>query len=42
MTDLLSPEILAFDAEALAARPGRITILVDGDAPAHAGARRID
>ncbi len=42
MTDVLSPEILPFDADALAGRTGRITILVDGTEPAHASARRID
>ena len=42
MTDVLSPEILGLDVEALASRTGRITILVDGTEPAHAAARRID
>ena len=42
MTDVLTPTLLAFDADALATVTGRIVVLVDGDAPASAGARRID
>lgn len=42
MTDVLVPELLPFDAEALAAQTARIVLLVDGEAPASLGARRID
>lgn len=42
MTDLLSPALLAFDPEALAAQPGRIVLLADGVKPASPAARKID
>lgn len=42
MTDVLIPEIVAFDGEALASRSGRIVVLVDGDAPTSPGAKRLD
>ncbi len=42
MTDVLVPEILSYDAENLAARPGRIVVLVEGEAPSSPAARRLD
>ena len=42
MSDVLIPEILAYDGENLAARTGRIVVLVDGDTPTSLGARRLD
>ena len=42
MTDVLSPVLQSPDLDTLAARTGRITILVDGTAPTGAAARRID
>ena len=42
MSEVLIPEIVAYDGEDLAARSGRIVVLVDGDAPTSLGARRLD
>jgi leucyl aminopeptidase len=42
MTDVLAPTLVAFDLAALASQTGRIVLLVDGEAPASPGARRID
>ena len=42
MSNVLVPEILLFDADDLATRQGRIVVLVDGDAPTSAGAKRLD
>ena len=42
MSNVLVPEILLFNADDLAARQGRIVVLVDGDAPTSAGAKRLD
>lgn len=42
MTDVLIPEIAAYDGDTLAARTGRIAVLVDGGAPATVAARRLD
>ncbi len=42
MTDVLSPHLLPFDAEALALHVGRIVLLVDGTAPSGVAARRVD
>ncbi|MGV8987359.1 MAG: leucyl aminopeptidase [Cypionkella sp.] len=42
MTEVLTQTLLAFDAEALATQIGRIVILIEGEAPASAGARRVD
>ena len=42
MSDVMIPEILPMNAEDLAARLGRIVLLVDGDAPSSAVAKRLD
>ena len=42
MSEVLTPDILPFDAEDLATRAGRIVVLVDGDAPSSLGAKRLD
>ena len=42
MTEVMTPALLPFDAEALVSLAGRIVVLVDGDAPTSPGARRVD
>ncbi len=42
MTKPVTPQYIATDLEALATRPGRIVVLVEGDAPKSPAARRLD
>ncbi len=42
MTDVLIPEIVTLDVDALATRTGRIVIVVDADMPTAVGAKRVD